>query len=261
MKTFKIINSDQRFTFLKNLLCNEESNASFIENLNDIKSNNLILPIPITRDGVNILNTNFNIKNFFSKVDSSTNVFCGKKSLLNGLISKNIKLFDYSDNEMFLLNNAKITAYGILNIILKNTNKPFYSLKFLVSGFGRIGKILSNLLLNLKSNVYVLGHSQKDEFWINYNNLKKFDLEQELDFDFIINTAPDMIFSDRKIKKANKNTIFIETASIPGIDKESCYKYNLKYILSLGIPGKYFPEESAKIIKNSIFNILNSGEK
>ena len=46
MKTFKIINSDQRFSFLKNILCNEGYNASFVENSDDVKCDNLVLPIP-----------------------------------------------------------------------------------------------------------------------------------------------------------------------------------------------------------------------
>lgn len=260
-KTFKIINSDKRFAFLKELLCNEGFKASFIDSLGNIECDNLILPIPVTRDKLNFSGTNININKLISNVNSKTNLFCGKKSLLNNLINKNIKLFDYSDNEMFLLKNANLTSYGILNIIMKNTNKPFDELKFLISGFGRIGKILSNLLSNLKSKVYVLGHTQKDEFWINYSNLNNFSLKESLNFDFIINTVPDMIFSENIIKKANKNTTFIEVASTPGIDKNACDKYNLKYILSLGIPGKYFPKESAKIIKDSILNILNDGEK
>ena len=260
-KTFKIINSDQRFVFLKEMLCNEGFEASFIENSDDLECDNLILPIPVTRGGIYFSGTKINISEFISKVNLNTNILCGKKSLLDNLIDKKFKLFDYSENELFLLENAKLTSYGILNIILNNNYKPLDELRILISGFGRIGKILSNLLFNLKSNVYVLGHNQKDEFWIDYNNLNNFNLNEKLNFDFIINTVPDMIFSEGVIKKAKKNTIFIDVASIAGIDKKACEKYNFKYILSLGIPGKYFPKESAKIIKKSILNILNDGEK
>ena len=260
-KIFKIINSDERFTFLKEMLCNERFNALFLDNLGNLECNNLILPIPVTRDGTYFSGTKINISTFFSKINTNTNIFCGKKDLLNKSINEKFKIFDYSDNELFLLENAKLTSYGILNIIFNNIQKPFDESRFLVSGFGRIGKILSDLLLNLKSNVYVLGHSQKDEFWINYSNLKNFKLEENFNFDFVINTAPNMIFSEDIIKKANKNVTFIEVASVAGIDKKACDKYNLKYILALGIPGKYFPKESAKIIKKSILNILNDGEK
>ena len=82
---------------------------------------------------------------------------------------------------------------------------------------------------------------------------------ENLRFDFIINTAPSMIFSEDIIKNIKFETSFIEVASKNGIDKNACKKFEIKYQLSLGIPGKYFPKESAEVIKESIFNLI--GEK
>ena len=66
-----------------------------------------------------------------------------------------------------------------------------------------------------------------------------------------------MIFNEKNTKNFDKNTVFLEVASKPGIDKSLCT--NFKHILALGIPGKFFPQYAAEIIKESIINIINSG--
>ena len=242
---FQIIKSDKRFEFLNDIFMNNGIGSSLIEKVDDISCNNLILPIPVTRDGVKISGTEIKIKDLTSHIQENSTIFCGKKELLNSEITKfkNIKILDYSDNELFLLKNAELTSYGILKILFEQSKKAPNKLKILISGFGRIGKILSQMLLNLNIQVHVLGHNLKDKFWIKN----------------IINTAPSMIFSEDIIKNIKFETSFIEVASKNGIDKNACKKFEIKYQLSLGIPGKYFPKESAEVIKESIFNLI--GEK
>ena len=75
------------------------------------------------------------------------------------------------------------------------------------------------------------------------------------EFDFIINTVPNLIFSEEKLKNVFCEN-FIELASVPGIDKQVCEKLNINHISALGIPGKFYPMNAAKIIKESIINIL-----
>ncbi len=258
---FQIIKSDKRFEFLNDIFMNNGIGSSLIEKVDDISCKNLILPIPVTRDGVKISGTEIKIKDLTSHIQENSTIFCGKKELLNSEITKfkNIKILDYSDNELFLLKNAELTSYGILKILFEQSKKAPNKLKILISGFGRIGKILSQMLLNLNIQVHVLGHNLKDKFWIKKIGAKELKSLENLRFDFIINTAPSMIFSEDIIKNIKFETSFIEVASKNGIDKNACKKFEIKYQLSLGIPGKYFPKESAEVIKESIFNLI--GEK
>ena len=184
-----------------------------------------------------------------------------QKKLLPKSILLNNKIFDYSENEIFLLKNAELTAYGAIKILCENSNTPFNKLKVLVSGFGRIAKNLLKLLLGLGSKVYILGHNKKHSFWANkfgayyIENLNKLNHK----IDFIINTVPSEIFTEQQLKNPNfSSSIFIELASYPGVKKELCDSLKIKHILALGIPGKFYPEQASEIIKQSIFNIIDN---
>lgn len=259
MKTFQIIESDDRFRFLNDILNDSGINSSLVKNTDEIYCKNLILPIPPTRDGITISGTDIKIADLSLKLTNNSIIFCGKKELLDGKFDDKIKIFDYSDSELFLLKNAELTSYGIIKILFKYSKKPFNKMKILISGFGRIGKTLTKLLLGLNCKVHVLGNKEKDIFWIGSLGASEITELKNLKFDFTINTVPSMIFSDEVIKNINFETFFIDVASKNGIDKKSCEENNMKYIQALGIPGKYFPKESAEIIKESIFNLI--GEK
>lgn len=248
---WNIFSGDARMKFLKNILINEK-----IENLN--VSSIEVLPIPVTRDGKYITDSKILLSDFFSNLQKNSLVFCGKKDFIPENIKINNKIYDYSDNEFFLLKNAELTAHGAIKILYENLPKPINKAKILITGFGRIGKILTQILVNLGAEIYVLGNKIQDFFWIDktgaiaLNSLENF----EICPDFVINTVPKIIFNSKNIKNFDKNTIFLELASKPGIDKNLCK--NFKYILALGIPGKFFPKYAAEIIKNSIINIIKN---
>lgn len=244
---WNVIHGDKRTIYLEKLLKNEETLFQEIT----------VLPIPATRDKIYISDSNILIEELFKSKSKSSLIFCGNKYSLPSEIIKNYNIHDYSENEMFLLKNAELTAYGTINILCDKLKKPFNDSKILISGFGRVGKNLAKLLQGLDAKVFILGHKDEDSFWIN-----KFGFSEIRDtkclnheFDFIINTVPNLIFSEKKLENAFcKN--FIELASVPGIDKKVCEKLNINYILALGIPGKFYPMNAAKIIKESIINIL-----
>ena len=219
-----------------------------------------ILPLPATRDGIYITNSKIKLKNFFDNINKNTIILCGNKNSIPEDLNIKNKIYDYSDNEIFLLKNAELTAQGTIKILLNNCDKPFNKTKILVSGFGRIGKNLVKLLIGLEFNVYILGNSDKDSFWINKigtKNLNDFK-KSTIHFDYIINTVPKNIFSSEMLQKIGKINNFIELASQPGIDLNLCQKLGINHKLALGIPGKIFPKYAAEIIKESILNIINN---
>lgn len=244
---WNVIHGDKRTIYLEKLLKNEETIFSEIT----------VLPIPATRDKIHIADSDILINEVFENKSKKSLIFCGNKYSLPNEIIKNYNIYDYSENEMFLLKNAELTAYGAINILCSKLKKPFNDSKILISGFGRIGKNLAKLLLGLNSKIFILGHKDEDSFWINkfgFSEIKDINCLNH-EFDFIINTVPNLIFSEERLK----NTLcenFIELASVPGIDKKVCEKLNINYISALGIPGKFYPMNAAKIIKESIINIL-----
>lgn len=252
MMKWNVWTGEPRMNFLQNMLINEKIINPNIPSIE-------VLPIPVTRDGEHITGSKILLKDFFSNLPKNSLVFCGRKDFIPNNVKINNKIYDYSDNELFLLKNAELTAHGAMKILYENLQKPVNKAKILITGFGRIGKNLTKMLTSLEAEVYVLGNKVEDFFWINktgaiaLSSLENFNIC----LDFVINTVPKMIFNEKNTKNFDKNTVFLEVASNPGIDKSLCT--NFKHILALGIPGKFFPQYAAEIIKESIINIINSG--
>ena len=246
--SWNVFPGDARMKFLNRFFQNYE---------NDIFPNAEILPIPVTRDGIHISNSGIHLKDFLEKIPENSLIFCGQKNLIPKNLIADKKIYDYSENETFLLKNAYLTSCGTVKILLQNSEKSFSELKILISGFGRIGKNLTKLLFGLGIEVYVIGHSEKDSFWINQLGSSEFDFSSQISFDFIVNTVPDIVFHEENLSKIECKSGFIELASKPGVNPKVCKRLEINHIHALGIPGKYYPESSAKIIKESIFNIIN----
>ncbi|MCL2312451.1 MAG: hypothetical protein FWC41_08205 [Firmicutes bacterium] len=264
-ESFGIIGSDPRLKFLSKILIKDGHKTIFFKgnNLKNLilENDNIILPIPVSRDGTNITGTEININQSLFK---GKNIFCGHQEEVESEFWNSLDILDYSKSEEFISANAELTAHGTLKILAEMITKPFNELKILMTGFGRIGKIFTKLLQGLGSKISVLNYKQEDTIWSKIFGVKFFDMEEiidsNIDFDFIINTAPSMIFSKKVLKnlykKSFKKTHFIDLASKPGIDEKACKEIDFKIDVILGIPGKFFPEKSAEIIKKSIYEIM-----
>jgi len=246
--SWKVFPGDERMKFLSRFFQNYE---------NDIFPNGEILPIPVTRDGIRISNSDVHLIDFLEKIPDNSLIFCGQKNLIPKNLIDDKKIYDYSEDETFLLKNAYLTSCGAVKILLQNSKNPFNELKILISGFGRIGKNLTKLLTGLGTEVYVIGHSEKDSFWINQFGASEFNFSNRISFDFIVNTVPDIVFDEKNLSKIECKSGFIELASKPGVNPKICEYLGINHIHALGIPGKYYPESSAKIIKESILSIIN----
>ena len=130
-----------------------------------------------------------------------------------------------------------------------------------MTGYGRIGKVLSEMLKGLGANVTVSARKPADLAWIQLNGYQAVQTSQLADlpgnFDFVFNTIPSFIFTRKVLSKHHKDTLFIELASTPGgFDKEAVSKLGLKLIPALSLPGKVAPRAAGNIIKDTIYNIM-----
>ena len=223
----------------------------------------IILPLPVSRDGktlnapfasekIKLQNLNGNLKN---------------KKIFGGIISPEIKnLFDEDSKiydfcrEDFSILNAVPTAEGAIKEVFENSDKTIFSSKCLVTGYGKIGKVLCKLLKNMGADVTASMRSIQDFAWAKTDEIKAVHTEKlsenSMGFDIIFNTIPSIIFNRKLLEKCSKETLIIDLASNPGgIDKTAATDLEIKVIHSLGIPGKYFPETAAEIIKTTIYKI------
>ena len=168
----------------------------------------ILLPIPTSRDGIYLTGTDTLISDVLMKLE------CGDGVVGYGISDEDAEiirasggvLVDVSRDEIFLLENARLTAYGTLGYILTEIKRAPTELSFGVVGYGRIGKELTALLISLGASVVVYTSKNATRVALGacgirtepYENVEKW---QEL-ADVLINTAPHSLtfaFRDGKV--------------------------------------------------------------
>lgn len=217
-----------------------------------------ILPLPVTKDGVN-LNTPLSDKNIplddFFQLAENKPVFCG----MSGKLPFNREnIYDYSVREEFAAANAVPTSEGAIETAMLEYDGTVNNSKCLVTGYGRIGRVLSDMLAGLGADVTVSARNLKDIEFIKargFHAIHTGDIKGN--FDIIFNTVPYMIFNAHILAKTAQNALVIDLASMPGgVDFKAAERLHIKAVHALSLPGKVAPKASGIIIKNAVYNII-----
>jgi dipicolinate synthase subunit A len=79
--------------------------------------------------------------------------------------------------------------------------------------------------------------------------------------DVVFNTIPSMVLGEDILIKMKKESLVIDLASIPGgIDFEKSKELGIKTIWALGLPGKVAPTTAAKVMRDTVYNIVGELE-
>lgn len=250
-----------------------------------LDSDIIILPLPATRDNIHL----------FCPLEGGDGRSCGDGILLYDLIGEcyeqkyilggmlpslfsgiaekcGFDVTDYYASEELQQKNALATAEGALMIAMQNTERTLRGSRFAVSGYGRIGKRLAEMLKVLDSEVIVMARSDEalsEAQAKGYDTFKLREDESDLYFDsvaevcggcdIIFNTVPSLIFGKSVFEKMKgKKPIFIELASAPGgFDSESAREYGIRTIYAPSLPGRYAPISAGEYIADTIISIMS----
>ena len=173
----------------------------------------------------------------------------------------NSNIIDLLKREELTVLNTISTAEGAIQIAMEETTRTLHGSNILVMGFGRVSKILANMLKGIGANVYCETTKTVSCSWIKaygYTPILLNDIDGQLGkFDIIINTIPHLILDDKKLDLVKKDCVIIDLASNPGgVDKTAAKQKGLKFVWALSLPGKVAPITSAEFIKETIYNIL-----
>lgn len=220
-----------------------------------LSSNNLEVNTPFSDKTVSLQELAEKIK---GKTFIAGNI---KKDFLDLAKDSNTKIIDLLDREELVVLNTISTAEGAIQIAMEETTRTIHESNVLVLGFGRVGKILANMLKGIGANVFCEARKNVDLAWIKaygYEPIRLNELENSLGkFNIIINTIPSIILEEKQLEKVNKDCLIIDLASNPGgVDRNSAKKLGIKTIWALSLPGKVAPLTSAEFIKDTIYNIL-----
>lgn len=217
-----------------------------------------ILPLPCTRDKLHV-NAPFAEENIplslFESVKDKKPVFCGMKERLP---FEGQKIYDYSTSEEFAVLNAVPTAEGAIETAMYEYEGTLNGSRCLVTGYGRIGKILSFMLRGIGADVTVSSQRKDAHAFIRAEGMKAI-LSSELcgRYDIIFNTAPSLLFDRKTLTSLVGSPLIIDLASYPGgVDTKAADDLSLRVMQALSLPGKVAPKSAGIIIKNAVYNIL-----
>ena len=220
----------------------------------------VLLPIPSTRDGICVANTEIPLSETLSGVEEGS-VVAGyglPDSYVNGARGLGALVLDLSSDEDFLSENAYITAVGALGYILTTERRIPRDLIFGVVGYGRIGSQILRMLLFLgaRAIVYtsrVLTHFELGECGVHSVCISGA-VDGKYDFsgvDILINTAPRDASGSFPEGRVPRGMRVIELAS----GKNFLGVEGVESLPSL--PGRMYPASAGHAYAAAVLKFLN----
>lgn len=281
IKSFGIIGGDKRQLFLAKAIYDSgyavmlggfdrlRSTGNLV--LGDIKAvaakcDVMILPVPSVRaDGS--INTPFSDE--CTVLDDELIGILIKKPVFIAMKDKFLKaypqfekaeIFDYAAKDEFAILNALPTAEGAVEVAMNKFEGTIAGSRCLITGYGRIGKVLAEMLKNMKAEVTVSARKPSDMAFaqaFGYDEINTNKMSDVRNFDLVFNTVPSMIFNRELLLNTDKNTIIIDLASLPGgVDFEAAHILGIDAVRALALPGKCAPKTAGEIIKKTVFNTI-----
>lgn len=227
----------------------------------------IVLPAPCTRDGETLFaplcEKKIFIENLAEFAPPKAVIAGGCGSIENKIFSGcETKFFDILKDDEYNTLNAAASAEGAICCAIKAADFNLLGSEILITGFGKIGKVLSSDLRGLGARVSVAARKASDLALaeaLGFEPVKYSALSDFADkFKIIFNTVPKTVIDEDIIKNLNKSCIIIDLASKPGgVDFSAAEKHNIKTLWELGLPGRYSPKTSGEIIAKIIKKITD----
>ena len=262
------------FGFNRDVIHKMDNSVVKAENIAAIPSDIrvFVLPLPYSMDGENIKAPFFDgtitISELLRAIPPESVLLAGRADARLEALAEvyGIKLIDYFKREELMVLNAVPTAEGAIQLALEETPHTLCGSECLVTGYGRIGKILAHMLSGLGAHVSVAARKLGDAATADsfgYRGIQMWKLHDVVDrFDVIFNTVPYMIFDGDMLRRIRRETLLIDLASKPGgVDFDFAAREDIKVIQALSLPGKVAPDTAGDIIKDTILNILDELER
>lgn len=224
-----------------------------------------VLPLQKSRDGITIPDTDIEYTAIGRLLKEGGTVFTGSvcPELERVCYGYGFTLINYLEQEELAVANAVPTAEAALEIAISRLPVTVFSCNTLITGYGRIAKILAKYLCALGAKVTVACRRKSDLRWAEINGCSTTDITDETAFknacatsQVIFNTVPFTVFTENIISSVKEETLYIELASTDGIDIGKAADHGIKAVTARGLPGKTAPVTAGMIIARTIENIL-----
>lgn len=275
-KTFAVIGGDQRQSFLAQQLhaLGHEVSSYAVPQLDNAPTLGacvraaevIVLPLPALAapEVVRAAGGGVPLHAILDAATPGSTVCGGQLSLAQTVLTRSaLRVFDYSQDEALLLENAELTAEGALALLLQQLGRPVMHSRVLLLGFGRIAQRLTQKLCALGAHVCVAARNPRDRALARLVGCESAPLPQALaelsPYHAVINTVPSRLVTPAQLQTAAQDCLLLDLASEPGGFCEEAGARE-RFFVGRGLPGKCFPREAAACICRSIFRMLQLEE-
>ena len=272
IKRILIIGGDTRFDYLLSSLSDDGFLVSRFDGSQPLKTalkqcDAVVLGLPASVDdktvNANVSDEPILIKDLFRLMGGNCLLLAGKMSDAIKAVADvfSVKWIDYFNRGEFELLNAVPTCEGAIQIAMEELPVTLHGSNAVITGYGRIGKLLARDLQMLGANVTVCARSAAARATAKTEGIHAVDFSMlpvvAETATVIFNTVPTLVIG-RETLCAAKNALIIDLASKPGgVDIASAKDVGTKVIWALGLPGKVAPVTAGNIIKETIYNIFS----
>ena len=239
---------------------NEEIYRPFEE----IKADAVLLPVPLSRDGIRLFAPESKevifISDVLQSVADNIPIFAG-----GTFRAEDKRITDYAKREDFARMNAVPTAEGALMLALQDGKSTVFGMPVAVLGFGKVAFAVAKLFSAVGAQVTVFARKEqarREAHILGYTAKPLSALtEYAHEYRLLINTVPAKIFEKDTLMRIRKDALLMELASAPfGVDFEEAEAWGVRTLLASGLPGKYFPETAGYAVAETVLNILREKE-
>lgn len=268
-----LLNGDARQIYLEKELLNQGLSAVSLQNDSvDLSSickkislaKAILGPIPIcSKEGKIALTSKQSIPwEEFIKFLRPGQIFaagCFPKKWKDDFLRLKIHLYDYMEDEALAEYNTVATAEGVTSQAIASSPYNLNRSRCLVAGYGRCGEAIAKRLKAFGAKVTVctrnpvaIAKAAADGMEAKPLSLLSTAVKNSM---FIFSTAPALIFTEEVLKRMNKEVLLLDISSAPGsVDFTAAKTLNIKALSCPGLPGKYSPASSAKILASSFLS-------
>ena len=212
-----------------------------------------LLPIPSSKDKIHLSGTDIPFSELVKEYGEGDLIvgYGIPESAKTELVEKNCIVCDCAMDEIFLKENAVITAECTLGILLSGCNRAPRDLRIGIVGYGRIGKALTQMLLSHGAFITVFTGSEEKllklcEYGI---HAVRYGTDASLsELDILINTAPDSIFSEEELQKPNRIIELASGDNLPPLSTVERYP---------SIPSRMFPISAGREWARSVLRAIS----
>ena len=233
----------------------------------------ILLPLPASVDGVTLnaplaeVSERVRLSGIAERIREGALVIGGKipEGFLRAAERRGILVRDYFESEDFQIKNAYTTAEAAVSIAMNTLDKNIRGARAAITGYGRIAKHLSALLMSMGAEVTVAARRESD---LSFAESFGCDTKRIVDgtrwwgdlaqgYDVIYNTVPTWIFGREFLSAVDKRTFIVDLASAPGgVDIRAAKELGSNVSWATSLPGKYAPRSAGEIIAACVLRII-----